>query len=333
MRFLVRVNWSHAALVAVIFLLLALTALSITKAQSPSPITELEGYAWSSTIGWVSMNCVDEGVCGSSDYKVEIMDDFTLAGYGWSSNIGWVKFGGLSGCPGGSCDARVNTDTDELEGWARACAGTNPGDCSTMTDHIDGWDGWISLNCANTGDCASSNYMVKANTGGFITCDSSNQSCAWGSDVVGWVDWRNVTFDPPYSPGYYACEHDPEARKHRNQWGINDYDTPCGDGEVCSEAAGYVCKVPVVPTVNDYFADPELVRSAETTVITWDVSDASECRVEGGQDSWNATSSSETTSPIRGVVEYTLYCTSIDGGSEMLLDTLNVRTVPAASEI
>ena len=92
--------------------------------QAQSDLKELKGYAWSSNIGWISMNCSNDNSCDKSDYKV-ILDEDTgnLTGYAWSSNVGWLQFGGLSDFPEGngtqSINARINPDTNEMEGWAR----------------------------------------------------------------------------------------------------------------------------------------------------------------------------------------------------------------------
>lgn len=89
-----------------------------TRADS----VELMGYAWSENIGWISVNCANTGTCATSNYKVTL-DTATnnLTGYGWSEHIGWIQFGGLTGCPAGDCDARM--EGGELMGWIRAVAG------------------------------------------------------------------------------------------------------------------------------------------------------------------------------------------------------------------
>ena len=46
-----------------------------------------------------------------------------------------------------------------------------------------GWDGWISLNCSNTGTCGTSSY-------GVTLSGSSFQGYAWGGDVVGWLQFN-----------------------------------------------------------------------------------------------------------------------------------------------
>ncbi len=167
-------------------LLLFFSNYQITSAQALPVQTELDGYAWSGTIGWISLNCKTGGatgndVCAISNYKVVINTDRTATGYAWSSNVGWVKFGGLSSYPSGSGTSAVRAGVTGIypsltfEGWVRACAGTTAGDCSAMTSRTDGWDGWISLR--GTG------YQVQTNSGGFAT-----NSYAWGDAVVGWVD-------------------------------------------------------------------------------------------------------------------------------------------------
>jgi hypothetical protein len=162
-------------------------------AQTIPPV-DLSGFAWSSNIGWISLNCINDGDCATSDYKVTINADRTITGYGWSSNIGWVKFGGLSSFPtgGGTAaeNARVSGTYPDLtwNGWARACAGTLGGTCSTMANNPEAgaWDGWIALR--------GTNHSVTAN----MLTGMNADSYAWGSDVVGWVDmFSRVTFASP----------------------------------------------------------------------------------------------------------------------------------------
>ncbi|OGI95558.1 hypothetical protein A2917_03335 [Candidatus Nomurabacteria bacterium RIFCSPLOWO2_01_FULL_42_17] len=148
----------------------------------------MAGYAWSSNIGWISFNNTSGG--GSVDYGVNKNADGTLTGYAWSSNIGWIKFGGLSGFPSGAQTyaQNANVSDGELRGWARACAGmddepptppnqTTPNNTCSGDSRTDGWDGWISL----------------AGTGYGVTLSGTSfEGYAWGSDVVGWVDFSGV---------------------------------------------------------------------------------------------------------------------------------------------
>lgn len=107
-----------------------------------------------------------------------------FSGWAWSDNIGWIKFGGLSGFPSGIGTVSQNVQLDssnKIIGWARACAGTVTGDCSSMESRNDGWDGWISL--SGTG------YGVVLN-------GTDLSGYAWGSDVIGWMDFTGVKLSP-----------------------------------------------------------------------------------------------------------------------------------------
>ncbi len=125
----------------------------------------MAGYAWSSTIGWISFNCTNDNSCGTANYGVNKNPDNTLSGYAWSSAIGWIQFGGLSSFPSGSGTQSTNAQINgnNLQGWARALSADG-----------QGWDGWISLSGAGPsyGVTLSGTYFA---------------GYAWGSDVVGWI--------------------------------------------------------------------------------------------------------------------------------------------------
>lgn len=124
-----------------------------------------------------------------------------MEGYAWAPNFGWISFNSsdLGGCPAGTCEARINPATSQLNGWARACSGTVNNNC-TGGSRTDGWDGWISLNCLNSGVCATSNYGVAISGCGY-------SSFAWGGENVGWIRFSGV--NGPVSYGVegngYAC--------------------------------------------------------------------------------------------------------------------------------
>lgn len=181
-------------IISAVFLVSFFVFYGTASAQSPyAGPAELEGYAWSSTIGWISMNCRNTTSCASDggvDYTVTVEPTGALTGFAWSSNIGWIKFGGLSSFPvaagnaGGQARLVQSGSEYLVEGWARACAGTTSGDCTSMTSRTDGWDGWISLR--------GTNYGV-AFVSGAVSADVTKRF-AWGSTVVGWVD-----FNPAFS--------------------------------------------------------------------------------------------------------------------------------------
>lgn len=102
-------------------ILLALSLCAVSLVSYAAVVSTLTGYAWSSTTGWIQMSGT---ATDASAYGVDLEDTNELTGYAWSSSLGWLKFGGLTGCPSGSCDARLNVTTGELEGWARFCSAT-----------------------------------------------------------------------------------------------------------------------------------------------------------------------------------------------------------------
>lgn len=126
----------------------------------------LAGYAWSDTIGWISLS--------GSTYGISVANDGTLSGYAWSDTIGWISanISDLSGCPLGSCTATLGSD-GVLSGWLRAVSGG--------TAESGGWDGFISLSGTGYGPTRAE--------------DGSFSGYAWGSDVVGWLDFQYATTD------------------------------------------------------------------------------------------------------------------------------------------
>jgi len=141
----------------------------------------LTGYAWSENIGWIDFSKTLNNPGG-----VSVDGDNNLSGYAWSENIGWIKFGGLSGFPTGAGTYSQNAQivSNKLIGWARACAGSTDGQCGT-TSRLDGWDGWISLGGTNH-DIS----LIGQTFSGF----------AWGSEVVGWIDFSRVALSSALIP-------------------------------------------------------------------------------------------------------------------------------------
>ncbi len=265
---------------------------NIVKAQSVT--ANLSGYAWSSNIGWISFATSTQNVNG-----VQIYSSGTTTGYAWSSNIGWIKFGGLSGFPvvSGSgttaADAHYDASTGLMTGWARACAGTANGDCSLMTSRTGGWDGWISLSGKAVDN---SNYGVKLD---------GSHSYAWGSDVVGWIDFNKVTVNNLCANPTYSCNSD-------NTGEINSCTgatTLCQTGYACFPASGR-CAFKSSMSVNTFTISPNTVNAYSATTTT-----GGNCNL-----SWTLTSPDASTSCAiyRGTsasVFYPTYPTIINNNS------------------
>lgn len=204
----------------ILFLFFAVTAyfilfVSLVSAQAtgvPQGL-ELNGYAWSENIGWISLNCLTGGtgqsnICSISNYKVSVSSNGTLNGYAWSPNIGWIRFNFNSisepqypsgrGTVAESASLNGTYPNFSSRGWIRACAGTDSNDwCgNTNINPMSGnWDGWISLR--GTGDISGiSEY-------GFTTGNFGSPQYVWGGDVIGWVDFSShLTFyEPPNITG------------------------------------------------------------------------------------------------------------------------------------
>lgn len=178
---------------------------SLDQKVQASSTDNVTGWAWSSNIGWISLNCTNTNSCGTTggnvNYGLTIANNGDITGYAWSPNIGWIKFGGFanSSFPNisgdGTSPINANLSGTKITGWARACNGlndviTNPqinqtvsnGTACTGVPRTDGWDGWISLHNSND------DYGVNVSSStGAIT------GFAWGSDVVGWIQFDATT--------------------------------------------------------------------------------------------------------------------------------------------
>lgn len=303
---------------------LCVVPVSFASAQFTSAVP-LQGHAWSSNIGWVSVD--------GPGYGVEIGTDGSLTGYAWSSNIGWIKFDGLSNYPAGGGAAQIDLATSAVSGWVRACAGTANGDCSTMTDHVDGWDGWISLNCSNTGTCGTSSYSTSASGGQF-------SGYAWGSDVVGWLRWSGtgygVIFATPCAPGF-QCTVDLSGYEQTNQWCEVVNTSSCNAGYVCDTGNPGSCTPDeILATIQ---ARPAVARQGETVDITWNASNATDCTVyQQNPGATNAISigtgltGTETSNVINTLTVFSLACTDIAGVDTSEVASTTVRVLPTLIE-
>lgn len=138
-------------------------------------------------------------------------------------------------------------------------------------------------------------------------------------DVVCTVDVTIVTGQ--CSPVYYCFDDDLMYRNNQ-----------CEDTLVYECASGCVNGACVgSPQLDgELLATPRLVRNGETTELTWNVSDADTCTVEGSNgDSWTGISGTQTSSALQSQTIYTLSCSG-EGGT--LIDTETVNIIPVFQE-
>lgn len=183
-------NWLRASVFALGALVVSVGffVLPVQAGQSDA----IRGWAWSDHAGWISLNCITAGGCASSDYGVDLADTvsgpgYAITGWAWSPHIGWMCFGstcssyGLPpGATGNTAPAYLESSGTEVHGWAYIVS--------------LGSAGWVSLNCDNDQDIASTctTYRVQINRGtGVVT------GFAWNNNTngngIGWIDFSFAT--------------------------------------------------------------------------------------------------------------------------------------------
>lgn len=163
---------------SLLFPLFAILIFFVHFFVTSAAVNSLNGWAWSSNIGWISFSSSTSGSSVSYGVKVDAnTGDFS--GYAYYSaddkdtvpneRGGWINFNPTSGYPAGQNQrhgVKVDWNTGKVTGWARAITG----------DSNQGWDGWIKM--------SGSNYGVTLNTS-----TGKFSGFAWGSEVIGWIDF------------------------------------------------------------------------------------------------------------------------------------------------
>lgn len=117
------------------YLLLSLAIVSVLGFYgiADAEAVNLNGWAWSSNIGWISFNSFDTGTgdngVGTSSvrYAVQVSTSTanptigSLSGYAWSNHLGWISFkaSDVSGCSIEPCAPTMNMQTGAVTGYAR----------------------------------------------------------------------------------------------------------------------------------------------------------------------------------------------------------------------
>ncbi len=201
----------------------ALWPVDDSAAQTNSTDRELQGYAWSSNIGWISFNSDHPG--GS---KVTIKPDGKFVGYAWSPHIGWINFGEGSDTPlrgrgsgngteSGVVDPLVR-NPDDPRGSGRTGgggSGLTSGGGSTSgprfrsgvvlakTGQVTGWARACSVfadgctgplkNNEELGDWDGWIGMSGSWSSGVRLDGNDLTGYAWGAENLGWVDFSGVS--------------------------------------------------------------------------------------------------------------------------------------------
>lgn len=306
----------------------------------------LNGYAWSENIGWISMNCATGSsaggsVCGTPNYAVTITTNATgapmpLSGYAWSENIGWIRFGGVGtgtgnlGAPPASTYTNPEIRGNSLVGWARACTVFASGCTGALkpATQLGGWDGWISFSSTNGG--GGSAYGV---TVGYGTLSSF----AWGSDVVGWVDFSGVSFTSPCAPdAAYQCTVDLSGVEAQDQW-CQITTSTCSYGTACELDASNNPSCVTLAPMGGLTPSGMRVRNGTPVTFTWSVDNIDTCQIRGTNGDILAFSSttaatSLVSSNIVNETTFELWCRDLLQGPEVLLDTDRISTLPTLEQ-
>jgi len=184
---------------------------------------------------------------------------------------------------------------------------------------LNGTDGWISLSSLNGG----------GGTYGLTVGTNSLGGYAWGSEVMGWIDFSATSFTPPCSISN-ICSIDHTQSINTDAW-CTVATTTCSAGYICKDTNG-LCGVGN-PSGTMTFSNQK-VKRGKTVSISWNVLYADSCVVSGTNgDSWTpASSSAQTSQPIQNETTYTLNCQPVGGGAPVLLDTKKVTLIPSIRE-
>ncbi len=329
------------ALVSVLAIITLIFFSNPAKISRAASVSNLNGWAWSSNIGWVSLNCQDTSVCSASDYKVQVDSDGKLSGYAWSSNIGWIQFNPAGPYPESpQTSAVIDLVTGVASGWLRALS------------YGGGWDGWIKITDA------------KVNSGKF-------EGWAWGSLVVGWLNFGNVNISIPPGDfnlslggeggGAVACNSVPlswtaasgadayrilrgsprvDISPYQPYTALNFIDTTVSQNttylyQIEAYNAGGGTKrsneinvtTPYCPPTVSLSANPMNIFQGQSSTLTWSSTDSTSCTASGSWSGSKALSGSEVIIPSPPPsATYNLTCSGL-GGSTMQSVTINITSL------
>jgi len=161
-----------------------------TKKTMASSTDNLSGWAWFSTIGWVSFNNTNLNSAIPYGENIDMaIGDFNDGSYAWSSNVGWIDFNPAGPFPDISTNddynypVELDLDSGELRGWARIIC-------------MSGDGGWIRFH-PDDDDLLKDDWGVELETGANrCTADGKIRIKGYGwSDDFGWIKFNGTTQD------------------------------------------------------------------------------------------------------------------------------------------
>ena len=273
----------HQHTITTLLVCLALAGILLTPTLTQAAESDLlSGWAWSSNIGWISMNCTNTDSCEDVEYGVSTVGssegDQLLSGWAWSSNVGWIDFS----------QARMSMSDQSLHGYAVVyntvaepyCSsndsyqtdGSNRigerGGTFTCSDSSqdDGWNGVISLS-----DTSPISYGPEADTDddvsdGWTWPDGQYNlldGYAWGGDILGWIK--------------FSCQDSDGVGPDTNTCGTVGYGV-------------YIEPFSLSFTANKGLSPEDPIENGGSYTHSWTVEPSSgvTCKATAGPESWTA---------------------------------------------
>ncbi|MES2224691.1 MAG: carboxypeptidase regulatory-like domain-containing protein [Patescibacteria group bacterium] len=114
--------------------------------------TELRGYAWGASVGYIVTNCADTtSGCSSTNGNFKIANNGgNLSGYAWGENTGWINFGPFTDA--GISTVKIGTDGN--------FGGTLGGAGYAWSQNY----GWIVFNCSSLNTCVHTDWGTTTTT-------------------------------------------------------------------------------------------------------------------------------------------------------------------------
>jgi len=177
--------------------------------------TQLTGWMWSESAGWISLSCANTSSCGTVSYGVTNNGCGTLAGMAWSENAGWINFAPTACAGDPTCGVAIDAATgvfggrawSENAGWITfSSTGTNPYQVAT---------GWQRTSCDDGNFCTVGDSCGEGvcHPGTTINSPPETQGLAVSTDKITftWSDAPTATMYDVASGGIAALPTGPSG--------------------------------------------------------------------------------------------------------------------------